>query len=89
MMYNYLKFGPKNALERKQKVFMEPNGVFECQRIDNDIKCHCESHLDNMDICLNRLCISEKFGVDKKSKSCDISKGYSQKKPSQKVRGSF
>jgi hypothetical protein len=49
---------------------MEPNGVFEWQRIDNDIKCHCEhkqsSHLDNTDICLNGLCICEKFGADKK-----------------------
>ena len=72
---------------------MEPNCVFEWQRIDNDIKCHCEhnqsSHLDNTDICLNGLSICEKFGVDKKSRSCDISKGYSQKKPSQEVRGSF
>jgi hypothetical protein len=44
--------------------------VFEWQRIDNNIRCHCEhnqnSHLENTDICLNGLCICEKFGVDKK-----------------------
>jgi hypothetical protein len=49
---------------------MEPNGVFEWEKIDNDVECYCghkqNSHLDGIEICLNGLCICEKFGVDKK-----------------------
>ncbi len=55
---------------------MEPNGVFEWQRIDNDT-CYCEhkqsSHLDAIEICLNGLCICEKFGVDNKKEAEVIS----------------
>jgi hypothetical protein len=57
---------------------MEPNGVFEWERINDNVKCYCKhnqsSHLDNTDICLKGLCICEKFGVDK-IEECDKRNG--------------
>lgn len=57
-------------MERAQKIFLEPCGVFEWQKPTPDSECHCRhlqsAHLDLETICLTGLCICEKFGVDKK-----------------------
>ncbi len=64
-----MKSKESQGLERKQKVFMEPNDVFEWERT-TDVECYCghkrSSHLDGIEICLSGLRICEKFGVDKK-----------------------
>jgi hypothetical protein len=66
--------------ESHPKHILEPNGLFKWETA-TDIECYCghlqKRHLFASDVCLDGLCICERFAVDKKRRSCDISEGDS------------